>query len=132
MPNSDHNPNPISNKEDTIDSRDIIGRIEYLEIETLSKPLDAEERKELAALKDLAKQAEVCPDWIHGETLIRRSYFEHYIAELIDDCYDLPAQLKSGEWPYRHIQIDIEAAAQEAEQDYIEVTFDGVEYLIRA
>lgn len=124
------NSNPISNKEDTIDSRDIIARIEYLEadIDTLA----ANEREELAALKALAKQAEASPDWIHGETLIRRSYFEHYIAELIDDCYDLPAQIKWREWPYRHIKIDIEAAAQEAEQDYIVVAFDGVAYLIRA
>lgn len=120
----------IANTHDTIDSRDVIERIEYLEADIDN--LDAAEREELAALKDLAKQAESSPDWIHGETLIRRSYFEQYIKELIDDCYDLPAQLKSGEWPYRHIQIDIEAAAQEAEQDYIEVTFDGVEYLIRA
>lgn len=96
--------------------------------------LDPDEREELEQLKALQSQAESSPDWTHGETLIRRSYFEQYIADLIDECYPMPFKLNEGscEWPYRHLQFDIEAAAEEAEQDYTEVTFGGVEYLIRA
>lgn len=124
---------PIDNTQDLIDSRDVIERIEQLAGRQFDhNDLTQDELKELEQLKALQEQAESSPDWTHGETLIRRSYFEQYIADLIDDCYDLPANLKSGEWPYRHIQIDIEAAAEEAEQDYTEVTFGGVEYLIRA
>lgn len=32
----------------------------------------------------------------------------------------------------RHMTLDYEAAAQEAKQDYMELDFDGVAYLIRA
>jgi hypothetical protein len=44
----------------------------------------------------------------------------------------LPKTMDSGEWPYRHLTLDYEAAAKEAEDDYIGVDFDGVTYLIRA
>lgn len=93
---------------------------------------ESEEAKELAILQKLAEEASSSPDWNYGETLIRRSYFVDYIEELISDCYELPKELTSGQWPYRHITIDYEAAAEEAEQDYMSVYFDGVEYLIRA
>lgn len=139
----------IENTEDIIDSRDIIARIEELENErddytapnkdgyqtmigadwAADNPEDA---AELAALLALAQEAEDSPDWIHGETLIRRSYFVDYIAELIDDCYEMPKEMNSGQWPYRHMTMDYEAAANEAEQDYMTVDFDGVEYLIRS
>lgn len=139
----------IENTEDIIDSRDVIARIEELENErddytapnkdgyqtmiganwAADNPDDA---AELAALHALAQEAEDSPDWIHGETLIRRSYFVDYIAELINDCYEMPKEMNSGQWPYRHMTMDYEAAANEAEQDYMSVDFDGVEYLIRA
>lgn len=139
----------IENTEDIIDSRDIIARIEELENErddytapnkdgyqtmigadwAADNPEDA---AELAALQALAQEAEDSPDWIHGETLIRRSYFVDYIAELINDCYEMPKEMNSGQWPYRHMTMDYEAAANEAEQDYMSVDFDGVEYLIRS
>lgn len=138
----------IGNTQDVIDSRDIIERIEDLETEIADieeKTVDAglnpqdvsgdydDLVSELAALKALAAECEgYASDWTYGEQLIRRSYFVEYIAELIDDCYDLPAQLKSGEWPYRHVKIDVEAAADEAEQDYTAVDFNGVEYFIRS
>ena len=44
----------------------------------------------------------------------------------------MPKEMNSGQWPFRHITIDYEAAAREAEVDYRIVDFDGVEYLIRA
>lgn len=129
----------IENTEDIIDSRDIISRIEELEScfeDHNSDPTGGhwsdEDAAELAALQALAQEAEDSPDWIHGETLIRRSYFVDYIAELIDDCYELPKEMNSGQWPYRHMTMDYEAAANEAEQDYMSVDFDGVEYLIRS
>lgn len=84
---------------------------------------------ELATLEALASEGEASPDWSYGETLVRESYFVEYIEQLIDDCYEVP---KSTEWPYRHMTLDYEAAAQEARQDYLEVDFDGVTYLVRA
>lgn len=88
---------------------------------------------ELEVLRDLAKECEAeASDWIHGETLIARSYFVEYITELIHDCYEMPKEMHSGLWPYSHMIMDYEAAAKEAEQDYISVDFDGVEFLIRS
>ena len=159
----------ISNTEDTIDSRDIIARIEELEgvesilrdsidecqdaydfhdsDDTQSTPefhdleearkaladwLECEDAAELKALKAVAAECENYSDWEYGEQLIRRSYFVQYITDLIDDCYEMPKEINSGSWPYRHITIDYEAAADDAEQDYSSVDFDGVEYLIRS
>ncbi len=137
----------FDNTDDVIDSRDVIARIEELEneqaelLQQLSDgeiteadmiAFDEDKGNELDTLRELAAEAESSPDWIHGETLIRASYFVQYITDLIDDCYDLPKELTSGQWPYRHITIDFEAAAKEAEQDYMSVDFGGVEYLIRA
>jgi hypothetical protein len=139
----------IENTEDIIDSRDIIARIEELENErddytapnkdgyqtmigadwAADNPDDA---KELRALRELAAEAESAPDWIYGEQLIRRSHFVDYTAQLIDECYEMPKDLNSGKWPFCHMKIDYEAAAEHLEQDYISVDFDGVEYLIRS
>jgi hypothetical protein len=128
----------IENTEDVIDSRDVIARLDELEscrddheTDPTGGHFSDEDAAELAALRALADEAEDSPDWIHGETLIRRSYFVDYIAELINDCYEMPKEMNSGQWPYRHMTIDYEAAANEAEQDYMSVDFDGVEYLIR-
>jgi hypothetical protein len=118
----------IDNTADIIDSRDIIERIE--ELQDIER--DTDEQNELDTLLNLAEQAQHSPDWMHGEVLIRRSYFVGYITDLIHDCYPMPKEMNAGQWPFRHVTIDYEAAAREAEVDYMFVDFDGVEYLIRA
>jgi hypothetical protein len=129
------------NDQDIIDSRDIIDRIDELEnqLEGLGSEGDCEKQglldewQELKALKELADQGQSeSSDWSHGEALIRRSYFVDYTEELINDCYEMPKQMHSGDWPFRHMTIDYEAAAKELEQDYASIDFDGVEYLIRS
>ena len=62
---------------------------------------------------------------------IREDAFEDYIKDLINDAYEMPKEMESGQWPYRHITIDYAAAADEARQDYYDVDFDGVTYLCR-
>jgi len=136
--------NTIDNSADVLDSRDVIARIEELESEIeniddmpegdmLKNTVEgAELREELRILKVLAGGADGSPDWIHGETLIRETYFTDYIKEMIADCYPMPKELNSGDWPWRHITVDYEAAAEEAKADYMEADFDGVAYLIRA
>jgi hypothetical protein len=144
----------ISNTDDVIDSRDVIARIEELRdtLEALREEFDSNpandgvdfanwsrnqtamtsaEVDELAALEKLAEEASGSPDWTYGESLIRESYFTDYIEQLIDDCYEMPKELNSGEWPWRHVTVDYEAAAEEAKADYIDCDFDGVTYLIR-
>jgi hypothetical protein len=124
------------NDQDIIDSRDIIDRIEELKELIEGEGCEdacTEYKLELAMLEDLADQGQSeSSDWVHGETLIRRSYFVDYTEELINDCYEMPKQMHSGDWPFRHMTIDYEAAAKELEQDYSSIDFDGVEYLIRS
>ena len=116
--------------DDTIDGRDIRDRIE--ELEAVEAPTE-EESAELTDLKSFLHEAmQYNSDADEGETIIAESYFVDYIKELIDDCYDLPAELTSGEWPYRHITINYEAAAEEARADYAELTFRGRNFYILA
>jgi len=142
----------ITNNEDTLDSRDIIERIEELESnldtcphcgesmdieksEKINKCPDCEqillednEKEEFEALKKLEDEASGSPDWEYGEILIRESYFTEYCKELCQDIGDMPKELP---W-YIANHIDWEGVAREIKQDYMEVDFDGVSYFIRA
>lgn len=88
---------------------------------------EGDDGQELAALKALEEEASGSPDWRYGETLIRESYFETYAQELAEDCCDMSA---GNRWPFTC--IDWAKAAKDLKQDYFEVDFDGVTYLIRA
>ena len=116
--------------DDTIDGRDIRDRIE--ELEAVEAPTE-EESAELTDLKSFLHEAmQYNSDADEGETIIAESYFVDYIREIIYDCYALPKELTSGEWPYRHITINYEAAAEEARADYAELTFRGRNFYILA
>jgi antirestriction protein len=107
---------------DTIDSRDILARIDALENTT-----DPDDLAELTILESVAEEsAGYAEDWIHGETLIRDSYFPTYARELADDIGALP---DDAAWP--HTCIDWEKAARELQMDYTAVDFAGVTYWIR-
>jgi hypothetical protein len=133
----------ISNSDNTIDSRDVIARIEELTDEIAdaqadidnpdtevseSAAADIEElRSELRALEALQSEAEgYAADWQHGETLIRDSYFKTYAQELADDIGAVPRDLS---WPATC--IDWDQAARELQMDYTSVDFDGVTYWVR-
>ena len=81
---------------------------------------------ELKALEDLAAEASDCPDWEYGATLVRDTYFKEFAMDEADDIYDI----KFNRWPYTC--IDWEQAAEELQQDYMQVDFDGVTYWVRA
>ena len=124
----------INNRQDIIDSRDIIKLLEELESDrefaiaddTLEEWTDIC-GEEYDSLKALVEDASGSPDWESGEALIRRSYFQDYAQELAEDCGMIPEDLA---WPCTC--IDWEHAARELEMDYFSVDFGGVEYLIRA
>lgn len=144
--------NSINNLADVIDSRDVIARIEELRDERdslagfaddfeadgdpiaaqharedLAKWNESDDAAELAALEALADEAaDYAPDWEHGETLVRDSYFEEYAQELAED---IGAINLTATWPNNC--IDWERAARELQMDYTSVTFDGVTYWIR-
>lgn len=133
---------------DIIDVRDIIARIEELEAEyqPISDSDDdaareawdnTEEGKELSMLLELMEEMKGYGgdeqwrgDW-YPVTLIRETYFTDYIKELIHDCYEMPKGMHGGDWPYRHMTFDYEAAADEAKVDYTTVEIDGVDYFFR-
>ena len=141
----------ISNLDDLIDSRAVIARIEELEDErqaladasededgleedraeakaNLAAWDDSDEAYELLSLKALVSEAEpYCPDWKYGTTLIRDSYFEDYAQELASELYS--KAIGDAKWPFDC--IDWEKAAEELQQDYTEVEFDGVTYWVR-
>ena len=143
----------ISKYDDVIDSRDVIERIEELGEELADKlndvtktenwnsenlsegnyqfmvnslpESDKDDIEEYWMLIALAEECEqYSSDWIHGETLIRYSYFEDYMDEMIEDCYELPKDL-----PYwMTVTYDYEAL----KQDYTSVDFDDITYYIRS
>jgi len=133
--------NVISNTDNTIDSRDIIARIEELEAERQQVEEDpeteyieacknvkdfdeSEEGKELLALKALAEQGEdYAPDWKYGAQLMHEDYFEEAMDEMLEDCGDIPRDLPS----YLTIMVDYDAL----KQDYTELDFDGQTYYVR-
>lgn len=132
----------ISNSDDVIDSRDVIARIEELETDiAVCEEAAAESgddpsaheadypewREELAALKSLAEEGSNCSvDWVHGETLIRESYWVDYCEELCKDIGDMPRDIP------HYIEIDWEKTADNIAADYSTVDFDGVTYYIRS
>jgi predicted nuclease with TOPRIM domain len=159
--------NAINNTDDTIDSRDVIERIEELQteiddldseysdandaleaaeenpaqleesgqtIEELRAAVadarenvddwnNSEEGEELRALLALQEEAEgYAPDWRYGSQLIRDSYFEEAMDEMVEECYPVPDM----PW-WMSISIDYSAL----QQDYTAVDFDGVTYWVR-
>lgn len=115
---------PIDNTADTIDSREVIARIEFLLNE---EDISPEEEEELTALQSLqAEVSDYAADWQYGETLIRDSYFEDYARELAED---IGAIDPDAGWPNSY--IDWERAAEALQMDYTSVEFDGVTYWIR-
>ena len=112
-----------SNNDETIDSRDIIERIE--ELEGNQDSLTNDEAEELAILLELQQEAKGADDWEHGVTLIRETYFTDYCKEMLEDCGEIPRGLP---W---YIAIDWDETADNIRQDYWEVDYDGVTYLIR-
>lgn len=118
----------FTNTDSTIDSRDIIERME--ELETLIADESTNDQflewcEEYDMLKTFAEECEqYSSDWEYGQALIHRRYFEEYMDDLVADCYELPKDL-----PYwMSITVDYDAL----EQDYTSVYLDGEEYLIRS
>lgn len=145
----------IGNFSDTLDSRDIIARIESLEadreahadsiaaaseyaeespeydalITTGRDDWDAisPDAEELCALAAFAKECAGAgvPDWEYGATLIRDSHFTEYVADMLEDCGELPR-----DFPW-YIEINWDATARNVQQDYMCVEFGDVTYWVR-
>ena len=89
---------------------------------------ESDEGQELAKLKTFAEEVESSSsDWTYGATLIHEDYFEDHARELAKDLGDYNS--KNERWPYTC--IDWEKAAEELQQDYTSVDFDGETYWVR-
>ena len=160
----------IDNRQNIIDSRDVISRIEELEVErdafqtiltgTLETLADAQDdtsaldEHEIAELKKAVRSAgddltnwdtsddaeelrvlqlldsegrDASSEYVHGEPLIRDSYFEEYAQQLAEDTGAISSDLT---WPKNC--IDWERAAAELQYDYTTVNFDNEIYWIRS
>jgi hypothetical protein len=140
--------NTIDNSEDYLDVRGIIARVEELESELVDgEELSAETAKtrrdeaeqkgdskaddwsEAYLLLSLLEDMRGCGgdeqwrgDW-YPVTLIRDSYFETAMDELLEDIGDMPKNIPS----YLKITVDYDAL----QMDYSSVEFDGVTYWYR-
>jgi hypothetical protein len=124
--------NTISNFDDTIDVRDIIGRVEGLETESIGPRAEPEYPEELPTLRALLDELKGYGgdeqwqgDW-YPVTLIRDSYFKEYAQQLADDIGAIDA---NAGWPMSC--IDWDQAARELRMDYSSVEFGGVTYWYR-
>lgn len=127
----------ISNKDNIIDVRDIIARIEELEDEEQGA-CDADApgvlaciRIELTRMRSLMDDIKGCGgdeqwrgDWYPG-SLTRDSYFVKAMKELCEDIGDVPRDLPS------YLVIDWKATADNLCGYYSSVEFDGVTYWYR-
>lgn len=120
---------------DIIDVRDIIARIEELEIEveTSGEGDHIAEWKALTAIMDDLKGCGGDEQWRGGWyplTLIRDHYFTEYAQELAEEIGAVDADAK---WPNNC--IDWDQAARELQMDYssVEIAHDGrwVSYFYR-
>jgi hypothetical protein len=118
------NTSPITNSDDIIDSREVLGRIEVLQ-----GTEDQDELDELEALTALIDQIEDPED---GICLVNEDYFEEHTQQMIDDCYPDLKDRYSGSWPYYCLKFDIEMAARDHKMDYTSIEFDGQTYWYRA
>lgn len=116
-------PDEITNSRDTIDSRDIQERIDYLE--SLEEERGEDEQGELDSLLNLKEEANTS-EWDHGVSFISEDYFEDYARQFAED---IGAISRDTQWPATH--IDWDSAANEFQIDYTAVDFDGVTYYYR-
>ena len=127
------NTNTIENfaGSDIIDVRDIIARVEELREMNNSEEesRSIEENAELETLESLL--SDLCDngcdeqwegDW-YPVTLIRESYFEESMDEMVADCYDMPKNLPC----FITVTLDYEML----KQDYTECEFEGDTYYYR-
>lgn len=113
----------IRNTDDTILVADIIERIDDLENDRF---ITEGEKEELEELKVLEEQGSFGGDWDEDGILINEYYFTEYTREYAIACSSEDLQ---DAWPYTC--IDWEAAADDLQNDYSIINFDGVDYYIR-
>ena len=80
---------------------------------------------EEAELEELEELESEISDFMHGETMIPKRKFKEYAYDLAHEVCEIP-----DGWPCNC--IDWEHAAEELEQDYTVVTYQGDDYYVRS
>ena len=88
----------ISNNQDTIDSRDIQERIDYLE-SLDEEDIDDCDKEELANLQAFKEEVD-SSEWESGISFVHEHYFEDYARDFAED---IGAIGKDTQWPATHI-----------------------------
>jgi len=94
-------------------------------VESAGIDFGEDEESELAELETLENEIS---DFMHGETLIPEDDFEDYARELAEDLHG--KAVREATWPFTC--IDWSEAADELQQDYSAVEYQGQTYLARA
>ncbi len=115
---------PIEPNSDTLDSRDIQERIDFLE--SMEDELDEDDKQELDMLRNFKSEVYDDSEWEDGILFINDRYFEDYAKELAED---VGAIGRDTQWPATH--INWEDAADELRVDYTDIELDGHTYLYR-
>ncbi len=116
---------------DNLDSRDLYK--EYMELSYAHRDgeLHQSEQAHLTELENLIEElnnnSDEAPE--HGIQLIHEDNWVDFTTQMIDELY--PDIEPKTDWPYRHITLDYEAAAEELQWDYMEITYEGNSYLYR-
>jgi hypothetical protein len=126
-------------KENVIDSRDLVARLDELidELDDLTEEMEAsadgaaeaaEWREERDAIEQIVETIDGYSgdDAKNGVSLIRDDYFESYARELAEEIGRIDQNV---EWPYTH--IDWAGAANDLQTDYTAVDINGVDYWFR-
>ena len=114
----------IDNRTDTFSYGDVLDAIDELNgyIEICPPAMTFDEHAERASLLALLKQVSDGDSYLDSYPLfVRDSYFVQYARELADD-------IGVPRWPFNC--IDWQKAADELQQDYYDVDFDGVTYWV--
>lgn len=117
---------PITNRDNTIDTRDLTERLEELEHSEEYPEYDGEFEELYQDEYDKLKTfADAIGEYAfeNQETLISEDYFEEYARDLAEDCGTIE---RDAPWPI--YCIDWEHACRELKMDYSSAEFDGVDY----
>jgi hypothetical protein len=119
----------LDNTHDTIDSRQIIERIEELQDmrDDAGNGIgvwENDDQDELDMLNRLSGSGSTVSGWDHGVTLVRESYFRDYAIEYISEVNEaaLSAARNAG------LVIDWDATARDLKTNFTSIEWDGITY----
>lgn len=130
--------------DELVDSGDVISRLNELHA-VLQLQEDAAEivawmdqyEAEYLSLQSVNSQASLYGSWGHGETLVRRDVWPQYYARMQSSAVsprpvlvDWLATFKLPGGGETQVAVDWDASADVAAEDYAEVDFGGVAYLL--